>query len=166
MRGLLPLVVLALPLAEIAGFIVVGKAIGLLPTLCLVVAGVFVGVALLRHQGFGLINRLRSKAASGGDPGRELVHGALLAVAAVLLIIPGFISDIAGLVLFLPAVRDAIWKRMALSATATGGRAGFSWSTSRSTGRPDAHDPRVIDLDAGEFSHGAPRDLPPGDPKG
>ena len=108
--SLVPLFVLALPFLEIAGFIVVGSKIGVLATLGLIILSIFLGVFLLRFQGFGLIQRIREETAAGRTPKRELVHGVMLVFAAFLLIIPGFITDIIGLLLFIPAVRDIGWR--------------------------------------------------------
>ncbi|TIT49164.1 MAG: membrane protein FxsA, partial [Mesorhizobium sp.] len=99
--SLLPFFLLALPLLEIAGFVVVGREVGALAT-----------VGLVRHQGFGVMARIRAEMAAGHDPSRQLAHGAMIVVAAVLLIIPGFITDIIGLLLFLPPVRDFAWSRL------------------------------------------------------
>jgi UPF0716 protein FxsA len=107
----LPLVLfLIAPLVEIASFIVVGQAIGVLPTLGLIVLSAVVGVGLLRFQGAGILRRLQSEAQKGVDPGRELVRAALLVVAAFLLIVPGFVGDIVAILLLLPFVRDLVWR--------------------------------------------------------
>ncbi|HEV7309291.1 FxsA family protein [Ensifer sp.] len=152
MRSLLiPLIVLGLPLAEIAGFVVVGREIGLLMTLLLVLASAFVGIFLLRVQGFTVIRRMQQATQAGRDPGGEVLGGALLVVAAILLVIPGFVSDVIGLLLFLPFVRDAVAaflrRRMTIVTAASQPR----WQH-----REDPRDPRpspgVIDLDEGEFS--------------
>lgn len=110
MRSLIPLFLLALPFLEIAGFIIVGNEIGVLATLGLIILAIFVGVFLLRFQGFGLIQKIREETAAGRTPKRELVHGVMLFFAALLLIIPGFITDIIGLLLFIPAIRDIGWR--------------------------------------------------------
>ncbi|EJM99899.1 FxsA family protein [Phyllobacterium sp. YR531] len=110
MRSLIPLFLLALPFLEIAGFIIVGNEIGVLATLGLIILAIFVGIFLLRLQGFGLIQKIREETAAGRSPKRELVHGVMLFFAALLLIIPGFITDIIGLLLFIPAVRDLGWR--------------------------------------------------------
>lgn len=99
-----------LPILEIAGFIVVGGRIGVLPTIGLTLLSVVVGVALLRSQGAGAVSRIRAAAGSGKVPGRELAHGAMIMLAGILLIIPGFLTDIVGLLLFLPPVRDFVYR--------------------------------------------------------
>jgi UPF0716 protein FxsA len=96
---------LALPIVEIALFIVVGGAIGLWPTLGLVVLAAVAGVALMRRQGLKTLERLTASVEAGGGPGEPLAHGALVLVAGLLLLIPGFFTDAAGLVLLVPAVR-------------------------------------------------------------
>ncbi|MGD9915581.1 MAG: FxsA family protein [Rhizobiaceae bacterium] len=99
-----------LPVLEIAGFIIVGGRIGVLATIGLVLLAGIVGVALLRSQGAGAVNRIRAAAGTGKVPGRELAHGAMIMVAGILLIIPGFLTDIVGLLLFVPPVRDFVYR--------------------------------------------------------
>jgi UPF0716 protein FxsA len=138
------LFILVLPLMEIAGFVVVGSQIGALTTVGLVLASALVGGLLLRHQGFGVMARVRAEMEAGHDPSRQLAHGAMIVLAAMLLIIPGFITDIVGLLLFLPPVRDLAWrvlKRRVVVAT------GFAAGGLRSRERG-----RTIDLDAEDFS--------------
>ena len=108
-RILLPLFFIGLPLIEIAGFALVGSAVGVLPTIGLVILSTSLGSALWRIQGFGALERIRREIAAGRDPGRELAHGAMILVAGILLIIPGFLTDVLGLLLFLPPVRDFAW---------------------------------------------------------
>ena len=105
-----PIFILALPLLEIAGFIIVGRQIGVLPTLGLVVLSSIAGALLLRIQGFGVMTRIRNEVEAGRDPGRELAHGAMILLAGMLLLIPGFVTDIIGLLLFIPPVRDLAWR--------------------------------------------------------
>lgn len=104
----LPFILLAIPLAEIAVFIAVGRQIGLAATLLLVVATAVAGSILLRIQGLGTLGRIRQALAEGAVPGRDLVHGALIVLAGFLLITPGFITDLLGLLLFVPGLRDRI----------------------------------------------------------
>ncbi len=143
---LIPLFVLALPFIEIAGFVIVGKQIGVLATLGLVIAAAVLGIILLRVQGFGVMTRIRKELDAGRDPGRELANGVMIMMAGVLLLIPGFFTDIVGLLLFLPPVRRLAWgflsKRMVFSSAGFGGFNGAA----RQRGT-------TIDLDADEYSH-------------
>lgn len=144
-----PLLVLLLPLIEIAGFVLVGGAIGVLPTLGLVLASAVLGVILLRVQGLGTLVRARAEMAADGDPGRALAHGAMVVIAAILLIVPGFFTDILGLLLFLPPVRDFAWRRLRGRVFVAGNFAsGFSRNRTRG---------RTIDLDDDEFSRRGPK---------
>ena len=108
--SLIPFLLLALPVAEIAVFIVVGQYIGLLATLAMILVTAVIGSALLRIQGFGLLQRIGREAEQGRVPGRELVHGVMILIAGVLLLTPGFITDAIGFLLFVPAVRDLGWR--------------------------------------------------------
>lgn len=150
----IPLFILALPFLEIAGFVIVGREIGVLYTLALVIASGILGAILLRIQGFGVMARIRRELDAGGDPGREVAHGAMIMLAGVLLLIPGFVTDIIGLLLFLPPVRDAAWRflrsRVSISA---GGFGGFA-RPGAASGRPKGRRGKTIDLDTDEYSSG------------
>ena len=140
----LPLFLLALPLLEIAGFVVVGRQVGALATVGLVLASSIAGALLLRHQGFSVMTRIRTEMDAGRDPSRQLAHGAMIVLAAVLLIIPGFISDIFGLLLFLPPVRDLAWRALK-------GRVVLATNFSTGGFRGRQRD-KTIDLDDGDYS--------------
>lgn len=151
-RSLVALFILILPLLEIAGFVVVGSQIGALATVGLVIASAVLGAWLVRVQGFGALRRAQLAAATGGKPDREIVHGALILVAGILLMIPGFITDIIGLLLFIAPVRDLAWNalRSRISIIRPGNPA--SASRPRQGGR-------VIDLDEDEY-----REIDPASP--
>lgn len=142
---LLPLIFIVLPLVEIAGFALVGSLIGVLPTVALVIASTVLGAVLLRIQGFGALMRIRSTMEAGGAPGRDVVHGIMIALAGALLVLPGFFTDLLGLLLFIPPIRELVWrflKSRIVTVDATyGGYNGF---------RRDG--PQTIDLDEDDFS--------------
>jgi UPF0716 protein FxsA len=145
---LLPAFVFALPLMEIAGFVVVGRQIGALATVGLVLLSAFAGILLLRHQGFGVMSRARAEMAAGRDPSRQLAHGVMILLAAFLLIVPGFLTDIIGLLLFIPPVRDLAWRLLKSRVmVVTSFRGGFGPSRPRG---------RTIDLDEEDFSRDGP----------
>ncbi len=100
---------LAIPLIEIALFIQVGGAIGLWPTLAIVVFTAFLGAWLMRAQGVLAINRLRSSLNELRDPTEPLAHGAMILIAGALLLTPGFFTDAVGFALLVPPVRSAIY---------------------------------------------------------
>lgn len=98
--------------AEVAVFIAVGAAIGLLQALVLMLAASFLGLAILQHPGGVRISRMHEAVARDGLNGLQAGGDAFLSVAAgVLLIVPGFITDAAGLILLLPPVRAWIARR-------------------------------------------------------
>lgn len=99
------LALVAVPLIEIALFIQVGGLIGLWPTLATVVLTALIGAVLLRRQGLAQLAALRGRLREGGDPLGPLAHGALILVAGVLLLTPGFFTDSVGLALLVPQVR-------------------------------------------------------------
>ncbi len=151
----LPIVILMMPILEIAGFIIVGKAIGLWLTLALVLFTSFLGLLILRLGGIGMVRNLQDAGRTGAQPADELVNGAMRVVAGILLFIPGFITDILGLLLLSPAVRRFFWK-------AFGPRVVVAGSFRQSGPRPDnysgfgngpgrAGDSKVVDLDEEEF---------------
>lgn len=142
-----PLLLLALPFLEIAGFIVVGSKIGVLATLGLIILSIFLGVFLLRLQGFGILQKIRTETAAGRTPSRELIHGVMLFFAAFLLIVPGFITDIIGLLLFIPAVRDIGWRFVQSRVVVVN-----SGTASHSRAGPARNVDRVIELDPEDYS--------------
>lgn len=104
MAPLILILLITLPFLEIAGFIIVGDWLGALPTLGLLILSMLVGSALLRGRGLGGI--LRSP--QGRDPSRlvaDLGDTLFLALAGLLLLIPGFVTDLLALPLLLPPVR-------------------------------------------------------------
>lgn len=138
--------IIALPLIEIGVFIAVGSQIGIGWTLALVVLSFVLGIVLLRRQGFSTLKAAQLEARSGVVPERPIVHGAMIVLAAILLVIPGFVTDIFGLLLFLPPVRDFLWSRLRRRVVVTTYRTGGA-----EAGR-DARPPEVIDLSDAEFS--------------
>ncbi len=151
--SMLPVFVLLLPLAEIAGFVIVGRAIGLAATLALVVLGFVVGCFLLRRQGIGILRRMSAEGRSGTMPERELLNPAMTVISSLLFIIPGFLSDILAILLLIPQVRNLLWRSIARRFVVVGTDGGFS-ASSRSdfrgrTGKPD--DSKVVDLDEEDY---------------
>ncbi|MEL6220380.1 MAG: FxsA family protein [Pseudomonadota bacterium] len=104
---------IAVPIIEIALFIEVGGAIGLWPTIAIVIATAVAGGILLRSQGFAAMNELQRRMAVGEDPSGTLAHGAMILIAGVLMLTPGFFTDTVGFLLLVPAVRAALIKSLA-----------------------------------------------------
>ena len=107
---LLLLIFVAVPIIEIALFIQVGGAIGTWPTIGIVIITAIVGTMLLRTQGFATLGNLQSSLGKGENPVTHIAHGALILVAGVVLLTPGFFTDAVGLALLMPPVRALIIK--------------------------------------------------------
>ena len=106
MRVLLGLIIWSL--VEIALFVMVGSWIGVLGTLAIVLGSGVAGVMILRRQGVQLGQALRQNI-TGRDP---VAHSGLIALGAVLLILPGFLTDMIGLAMMVPLVRAVIVARI------------------------------------------------------
>ena len=100
------------PLAELFVIIKVSEAIGFLWMLLLLIVSWPVGSRLIRHQGRAALRRLREALAAAARPTNEVLDGALVLMAALLLLVPGFITDAIGLLLLLPPSR-AVARRIA-----------------------------------------------------
>ncbi|EJB04914.1 protein affecting phage T7 exclusion by the F plasmid [Rhizobium leguminosarum bv. trifolii WSM597] len=157
--SILPAFILLLPLAEIAGFVVVGRAIGLWLTLALVMLGFVLGVVLLRRQGIGILRRMSSEGRNGVMPGRELLQPAMNVIASLLLIIPGFITDVIAILILIPPVRDFVWRWVAKRFVTVNARSGFSAGP-----KPDFRDrnqnSKVVDLDDEDYHREPDRNSP------
>lgn len=103
---------LIVPLAELALLIWIGDRVGLWPTVGLVVATALVGTWLAKREGWGAFNRLQRKMAEGGIPGKELTDGLIILISGVLLLTPGILTDIVGLLGLVPRTRALIRKSL------------------------------------------------------
>lgn len=99
---------LVVPLIEISLFITVGGWLTLWPTLALVLLTGIIGTALMRWQGMRVLAELRGDMGQLQNPLSPLAHGALIVVAGLLLLTPGFFTDTIGFLLMIPAVRAAV----------------------------------------------------------
>jgi UPF0716 protein FxsA len=107
---------IVVPILELWVIIEVGSLIGVAPTLALLLAGALLGSLLLRHQGRGAWRRFNQAIDERRFPGREVVDGLLIAIGATLLVTPGFLTDIVGLLLLTPptrAIARALLRRFA-----------------------------------------------------
>lgn len=111
---LLVVLFIVVPIAELYVIIQVGEAIGVWPTLLLLLLDALLGSLLLRHQGRGAWRRFNEALAQRRFPGREVADGLLIVIGGTLLLAPGFITDIFGLLLLIPptrAIARAVLKR-------------------------------------------------------
>jgi UPF0716 protein FxsA len=96
---------LLIPVAEIALFIQVGSRLGVGLTLLLVAVSAVVGIWLVRRQGFAAATRVQAMLARGESPALGMLEGLALLAAGVLLVLPGFLTDLVAFVLLIPPVR-------------------------------------------------------------
>ena len=127
MFPLLVLLFIALPIAELYVIIQIGSAIGVVPTLALLIADSLLGAALARSQSRAAWERFNAALAAGRVPGREVFDGAMIILGGALLLTPGFITDIFGLILLIPPTRALI--RGLLGRTVKR-RGGVAWRVS------------------------------------
>ncbi len=120
MRALIIFLLLfGIPVAEIALFIQVGDLIGLWPTLGCILLTAVAGTFLVRAQGIAILGRIQAETQQGRLPVGELVSGACLVIAGLLLVTPGFLTDFLGFCLLIPFSR-ALLGTAAVSAMMKG----------------------------------------------
>lgn len=94
-----------IPVSEIYILITIGGQIGILPSIALVILTGIIGASLARSQGLQTLGRIRDSFQQGLVPGEELLNALLIAIAGIILLTPGFLTDAAGLFLLIPATR-------------------------------------------------------------
>ena len=102
------LLIIGIPLLEIYLFIKIGSQIGAFNTVLLILTTAILGVAYARYEGFNTLKSGMSQLIKNELPIYEIVSGATLAFAALLLILPGFATDIIGILLVIPFTRKII----------------------------------------------------------
>ena len=140
------LLFLLFPVLELFVFVKVSGAIGFFPALLLIIVGSMLGVLVLRVAGLATALRARESLNRGELPAQTMLEGLMMALAGGLLILPGFISDVLGLVLLLPFTRKLLAGKMRQRAFA---------DDLQPRGRPAPRQPlgREGDVIEGEFEH-------------
>lgn len=125
MFALLVALFLLVPIIEITVLIQVGQEIGVLNTIGLMIIVSVVGAWLARHEGFVTWRRINEAAARGELPGNELIDGFLILLAGLLLLTPGFVTDLFALTVLFPptrvAYRSVVRRRFDVRTVAFGG---------------------------------------------
>ena len=134
-------VFLAVPLIEIALFILIGQTIGLVPTLLGVLVTAIAGALLIRWQGMAALRDMQAAMSRGELPARQMGDTMLIGLGGLLLLLPGYFSDLIGILLLLPWTRGLIYRFLARHLRVVNATAGSY--------RPTA--PGQIDLDAGDW---------------
>lgn len=102
------IVFLVVPFVELYVILQVGQAIGVLNTVALLLIVSAVGAWLVKREGLSVLRRAQERAQQGAVPGKELVDGVLILFAGALLLTPGFVTDVVGILLLLPPVRAVL----------------------------------------------------------
>jgi UPF0716 protein FxsA len=138
------------PVLELVVAIKVADAIGVLPTVILLLVSWPVGMWLTKAEGRAAWRRLSAAVAAGRPPGREVIDGALVLAGGILLIVPGFITDVLGLLLLAPT------RALARTAIVRNFQSRLVVAATRFSGSPSSHydvDSTATDLDSPQL-HG------------
>jgi UPF0716 protein FxsA len=122
---LLLLLFFTIPLLEITVLLQVGSAIGVLPTIAMVVLTAVIGAGLIRAQGIATLGRVRLELERGELPAVGIIEAAMLLVAGALLLTPGFVTDAIGFLILVPplrrrAIRAFLLRRVVIPGAAPG----------------------------------------------
>ena len=106
------LLIISIPVIEIYFFIKIGSQIGAFSTILLIFITAFLGIIYARYEGFNTLRSGMSQILKNELPTYEIISGAALAFAALLLIIPGFATDFLGILIIFPPTRKLIFKKV------------------------------------------------------
>ena len=106
------LIIILVPIIEIYLFIKIGSQIGAFSTISLIFITAFLGIIYVRYEGFNTLKSGMSQIVKNEMPIYEIISGAALAFAAFLLILPGFATDILGLLIIFPPTRKLLLKKV------------------------------------------------------
>ena len=106
------LIIILVPIIEIYLFIKIGSQIGAFSTISLIFITAFLGIIYARYEGFNTLKSGMSQIVKNEMPIYEIISGAALAFAAFLLILPGFATDILGLLIIFPPTRKLLLKKV------------------------------------------------------
>ena len=144
MPALLVVALVVVPLVELYVLIQVGQVIGGLETIALLIVVSLLGAALLRREGSRTWRAFRAASTSGRLPAREVADGALVLFAGALLLTPGFVTDVVGLLLLVPPVRAVARRGLTRYALRRVVVTPDPWQ------RPRRSDPRTVDGELGD----------------
>lgn len=104
---------IVVPIMELYVLFEAGQQIGIVPTIALIFLTGIAGAWLARSQGFQLINRIQNDLNAGRVPAKEMMDGAMILAGGLLLLTPGFCTDLFGFCLLTPATRSVlkVWLR-------------------------------------------------------
>ncbi|BDY06592.1 FxsA family protein [Ferrimonas sp. YFM] len=127
-----------MPIIEISVLVQVGTTLGAWPTIGLVLLTAALGASLVRSQGLSTMMEVRNRMARGEMPGTQIMEAMLLAVAGVLLVTPGFVTDLFGLLVLTPFTRRklATWLMSRAQVHIATQQQGFGFHTQFHQQRP------------------------------
>ena len=106
------LLILLIPIIEIYLFIKIGSQIGAFNTISLIFITAIVGLYYAKYEGFNTLRSAINQIVKNEDPIYEIISGAALAFAAILMILPGFLTDVIGLLIIFPWTRKIFFKKI------------------------------------------------------
>ena len=119
------LLLIGIPIVEIYLFIKIGSQIGAFNTILLIFLTAFFGIIYARYEGFNTLRAGMSQLVKNELPAYEIISGAALAFAALLLILPGFATDLLGLLIIFPPTRKLIFKKVSIKQKAQDSKQDF-----------------------------------------
>ena len=108
MAVLLLVLLVAIPVVELAAFVFVADHIGAFTAAALLILCSVAGIALVKREGLGAWQRAQARLQAGEMPAADLLNGLLILVAGVLMAVPGFVTDALGLLLLIPPIRALV----------------------------------------------------------
>ncbi len=106
------LLILSIPLIEIYLFIKIGSQIGAFNTISLILVTAIIGIYYARYEGLNTLRSAMGQIIKNEIPLYEIISGAALAVAALLMILPGFLTDFIGIIIIFPWTRKLLFKNI------------------------------------------------------
>ncbi len=138
--GLIILILMiGVPIGEIAVFMEAGDRFGFWPTMGAIIATAVIGTACMRIQGLGMLRRVQESMARNEMPLREVFDGLCLLLAGALLLTPGFITDTVGFCLLFPPFRYAVGAVLAARLIQRGQTHSWNTASQRTGGRGPTH---------------------------
>ena len=105
MFGILLMLFIVVPIVELYILVTVGQEIGTMNTIAIVIITGIVGASFAKSQGAQIIYKIRTTMSQGEMPGREMLAGAMILAGGIMLLTPGFLTDLLGLSLLFPVTR-------------------------------------------------------------
>ena len=155
--GWLLILFIVVPVVELSLLIRLGGAIGLFPTLALIITTGIIGARLAKQQGLSVLHRFQTETQAGRMPGDALIDGAIIVFSGALLLTPGILTDIVGFLGLIPAARSAVKRAIRDSMAKAVARGDVRVETYVVGGRGPGHDAHRPPPGFGHPMHNAQR---------